>query len=85
MHDYLLLFLVKSTFDLTFIQLIKFLCFENIIEPVQMEEEEEEEEEIIDEDEKIPEMDDVVNEDNDDKSDEDFGAGDGASASELEP
>ncbi|KAH7824347.1 putative Uncharacterized transposase-like protein [Monocercomonoides exilis] len=52
MHDYLSLFLVKSTFNLTFIQLIKYLCFEKEIEPVQVEEEEEKEE-IIDEDEKI--------------------------------
>ncbi|KAH7832618.1 putative ISXO2-like transposase domain [Monocercomonoides exilis] len=82
MHDYHSLFLVKSTFNKTFIQLIKYLCFEKEIEPVQMEEEEEE---IVDEDEEIPDMDDVVNEDSDVESDEDFGAGDGASASEYEP
>ncbi|KAH7825038.1 uncharacterized protein MONOS_10870 [Monocercomonoides exilis] len=84
MHDYLSLLLVKSTFNLTFIQLTKYLCFEKKIEPVQMEEEEDEEE-IFDGDEEIPDMDDVINEDSDVESDEEFGAGDGARASEYDP
>ncbi|KAH7816426.1 putative Uncharacterized transposase-like protein [Monocercomonoides exilis] len=85
MHDYLSLYLVKSSFNITFTELVKYLCMENDVDDEKEIEENEIEEE---ESEEIADIDDIFGEKVEGEkteSESDNGAGDGESASEYEP